>query len=59
MKTHPLAPSLFKRGGTASLATSYPLSRRERGTRGDFGKSEEISYLILDHKSAEKSGINP
>jgi hypothetical protein len=31
LKTHPLTPSLFKRGGTASLATSYPLSRRERG----------------------------
>jgi hypothetical protein len=37
----PPAPSLFNRGGTTSLATSYPLSRRERGPRGEFTENEE------------------
>jgi hypothetical protein len=36
MKTHPLAPSLFYRGGTLRLAMSYLLSIIERRPRDEF-----------------------
>jgi len=41
-ETHPLTPSLYYRGGTRRLATSYLLSRIERRPRGEFRESGDF-----------------
>jgi hypothetical protein len=46
LKTHPLAsPSLSERGGKECPARDYPLSRIERGTRGELRKAEKTNQL--------------
>jgi hypothetical protein len=45
LKTHPLTPSLSKRGGKGCPATSYPLSIIERGTRGELRIARKICQL--------------
>jgi hypothetical protein len=44
-KTHPLTPLFPREGGTSRLATSYPLSRIEIGTRGELRKTMKIHQL--------------
>jgi hypothetical protein len=50
LKTHPLTPSLFYRGGTLRLATSYLLSRIERRPRGEFRKRVVSLDKSIFHK---------
>jgi hypothetical protein len=47
LKTHPLTPSLFYRGGTPRLATSYLLSIIERRPRGEFRKRVVHSIQVF------------
>jgi hypothetical protein len=46
-ETHPLTPSLYYRGGTIRLATSYLLSRIERRPIGEFRRSWDNIQLSV------------
>jgi hypothetical protein len=45
-KLTPLHPSLSERGGKGCPATSYPLSRIERGTRGELRKAKKTCQFL-------------